>query len=528
MAKYIMVQGTMSNSGKSFVAAALCRIFHQDGYKAAPFKSQNMALNSFVTEEGLEMGRAQVVQAEAAGVKPSVAMNPILLKPTSHMGSQVIVNGEILGNYTAAEYYKLKKSLVPHIKKALAKLEEEYDIIVIEGAGSPAEINLKAFDIVNMGMAKMAGSPVVLVGDIDRGGVFASLYGTVKLLDEDEQAMIKGIIINKFRGDVKLLEPGLDMIEGLTGIPVLGVIPMENINIEEEDSLAERLGHREKGTGLDIAVIHLPHISNFTDFAVLERMDGISLRYAESSEELESTNKPDCVILPGTKNTMADLKWLKESGIDETIKNLAEEKIPVMGICGGFQMLGKRLIDAYGVEEKGILTGLGLLDSETIFSREKVRTQARAKVSENIPGWEKLSGMELEGYEIHMGVTRNLGGCIEFMTVENGRQENEKGHTAGLCNMDGGICGTYLHGFFDAPKAAERFAAQIREKKAERPGSEQPEMENSGNPESGQKAFLSWQEYKEREYDKLADLVRKSLDMDEIYRIVNQSPLNEG
>ncbi|RGY99043.1 cobyric acid synthase [Clostridium sp. AM58-1XD] len=405
MAKFIMVQGTMSNSGKSFVAAGLCRIFRQDGYKVAPFKAQNMALNSFVTEEGLEMGRAQVVQAEAAGIRPTVAMNPILLKPNSNMGSQVIVEGEILGNYSAAEYYKLKKELVPVVEKSLKELSDQYDVIVIEGAGSPAEINLKEFDIVNMGMAKMAGAPVILVGDIDRGGVFASLYGTVKLLDEEEQAIIKGIVINKFRGDVELLNPGLKMIEEKVGIPVIGVIPMEEIDIEEEDSLADRLNRKGKGSGLDIAVIHLPHISNFTDFAVLERMNGVSVRYVETEDGL---GVPDAIIIPGTKNTMSDLKWLRDSGLAEKITEFARLDIPVIGICGGFQMLGKRLSDPYGVEEKGTMEGLGLLDAKTVFSREKVRTQARARILEHIPGWPRISGMNVEGYEIHMGITRNL------------------------------------------------------------------------------------------------------------------------
>ena len=304
MAKAIMVQGTMSNAGKSYLAAALCRIFHQDGYRVAPFKSQNMALNSFITEEGLEMGRAQVMQAEAAGIKPSVLMNPILLKPTNDTGSQVIVNGEVLGNLSAKEYYRRKREMIPHIMQAYRQLDEQYDIIVLEGAGSPAEINLKQDDIVNMGMAKLAKAPVLLVGDIDRGGVFASLAGTLMLLDEDEKAMVKGLVINKFRGDVSILEPGLRQIEDITGKPVVGVVPYMNLDLEDEDSLSERFTRQDKAAAIDIAVVRLPRISNFTDFNSLECIEGVAVRYIKTVSELRV---PDLVILPGTKNTMDDL-----------------------------------------------------------------------------------------------------------------------------------------------------------------------------------------------------------------------------
>lgn len=281
MAKKIMIQGTMSNSGKSFVAAALCRIFKQDGYSVAPFKSQNMALNSYITKDGLEIGRAQAMQAEAAGIAPTVDMNPILLKPTSQMGSQVIVNGEVFGNLRAMDYYRRKTEFIPAVREAFERLESQFDAIVLEGAGSPAEINLRDNDIVNMGMAKIANAPVLLVGDIDRGGVFASLYGTVSLLEPEERARIKGLVINKFRGDVKILEPGLRMIEERLHIPVVGVIPMEQIDLDDEDSLSDRLVRTKAQDGLDVAVIHLPHISNFTDFNALEHYDGVSLRYVD-------------------------------------------------------------------------------------------------------------------------------------------------------------------------------------------------------------------------------------------------------
>ena len=315
-----MIQGTMSNAGKSLLAAGLCRIFHQDGYRVAPFKSQNMALNSFITREGLEMGRAQVMQAEAAGIEPSVLMNPILLKPTNDTGSQVIVNGEVLGNMSAREYFSHKKELIPDIMKAYHALEEQYDIIVIEGAGSPAEINLKADDIVNMGMAKLVDAPVLLVGDIDRGGVFAQLYGTVELLEPDERDRIKGLIINKFRGDKTILDPGVVMLEEKTHIPVVGVAPYLHIEVEDEDSLTERFTRKEEIGLIDLAVIRLPRISNFTDFNPFERIEGVSLRYVSSVSELKN---PDMILLPGTKNTMEDLLWMRQNGLEAAVLKAA-------------------------------------------------------------------------------------------------------------------------------------------------------------------------------------------------------------
>ena len=310
MAKSIMIQGTTSNAGKSLVTAGLCRILKQDGYKVAPFKSQNMALNSYITKEGLEMGRAQVMQAEAAGIEPNVCMNPILLKPTNDTGSQVILNGEVMGNMGAAEYYTHKQELIPHIMKAYEKLAEEYDIIVIEGAGSPAEINLRDADIVNMGMAKLVDAPVLIVGDIDRGGVFASLAGTLMLLTEEERARVKGTIVNKFRGDVQILKPGLDMLEDITKKPVVGVIPYLYLDVDDEDSLSERLEKKTVDNVIDIAVIRVPRLSNFTDFNALEYIPGVSVRYVQNPRELK---QPDLIILPGTKNTMGDLKWLSVS-----------------------------------------------------------------------------------------------------------------------------------------------------------------------------------------------------------------------
>lgn len=495
-AKAIMIQGTMSNSGKSFITAGLCRVFKQDGYKVAPFKSQNMALNSYITKDRLEIGRAQAMQAEAAGIEPSVEMNPILLKPTSNVGSQVIVNGEVYGNMKAMDYYKCKQQFIPEVMKAYHKLEKENDIIVIEGAGSPAEINLRDNDIVNMGLAKLVKAPVLLAGDIDRGGVFASLYGTIKLLEEDEQAMIKGLIINKFRGDVNILEPGLRMIEEKTNVPVVGVVPMRYIDIDDEDSLSERLCHEKADALIDIAVIYVPHISNFTDFYAFERMPGVSLRYVRRASDL---GQPDMIILPGTKNTMDDLLWLRESGLEALILRANENKTPIIGICGGFQMLGEQLIDSEGVERGGQMRGMGLLNTKTVFVGEKTRTQIRGKVTEGFGDFEKLRGMEVSGYEIHMGLTENLGGCRPCIVLEDGR-------TDALLNGDGTVFGSYLHGIFDSDGVTEAVISKLCEKKG-------ITMET---------AAFDLKAYKEEQYNLLADLIRSSLDMEKVYDILNK------
>lgn len=493
-AKVIMIQGTMSNAGKSFLTAGLCRVFMQDGYRTAPFKSQNMALNSYITKDGLEIGRAQAMQAEAAGIEPAVEMNPILLKPTSSVGSQVIVNGEVRGNMRAMDYYANKRQLIPEIQKAFDKLSGQYDIIVIEGAGSPAEINLKDNDIVNMGMARIARAPVLLAGDIDRGGVFASLYGTVKLLTEDEQQMIKGFIINKFRGDVEILRPGLTMIEERTGIPVVGVVPLEPLDIDDEDSLSERLNHTEAEGCVDIAVIRLPHISNFTDFNVFERMEGVSLRYVREPGKL---GKPDLILLPGTKNTMDDMQWLRESGMETMIVRQAEQRTPILGICGGYQILGELLEDPDSVEHGGSMRGMGLLNARTVFEKAKTRTRISGCIvrEEDVPY--SLTGQEVTGYEIHMGHTENLGRCRETIRLEDGRVD-------GLCNAMGTVFGTYLHGIFDSGDLAAAVVGRLMLKKGMDP------REWHFDPEA----------HKQQEYDKLADLVRRSLDMKKIYEIL--------
>ena len=370
MAKSIMIQGTMSNAGKSFLTAALCRIFRQDGYSCAPFKSQNMALNSFITKDGLEIGRAQAMQAEAAMIEPSVFMNPILLKPTTDVGSQVIVNGEVRGNMRAADYFKYKKELVPDIMNAYEKLAAEYDIIVIEGAGSPVELNLKSDDIVNMGIAKLTNSPVLLIGDIDRGGIFPQLLGTLMLLENDERELVKGLVVNKFRGDKNLFNDGVKILQERGEKPVVGVIPYINVNIDDEDSLSDKLENASADKIIDIAVIKLPRISNFTDFDVFSQYDGVSVRYVTKFSQL---GMPDLIIIPGTKSTISDMKWLRESGIEAAIKKCVSKGIPLFGICGGYQMLGEKISDPCNSESGGNIDGMGLLKCQTVFYPEKKR-----------------------------------------------------------------------------------------------------------------------------------------------------------
>lgn len=500
MAKAIMIQGTMSNAGKSLLAAGLCRIFKQDGYKVAPFKSQNMALNSFITEEGLEMGRAQVMQAEAAGIKPSVLMNPILLKPTNDVGSQVIVNGEVLGTMSARDYFKYKKQLIPDVMKAYNALAKEYDIIVIEGAGSPAEINLKQEDIVNMGMAKMAKAPVLLVGDIDRGGVFAQLIGTVILLEEEERQIVKGLIINKFRGDKTILDPGVAMLEEKAKIPVVGVAPYMNIQVEDEDSLTERFeGQREIGL-IDFAVVRLPRISNFTDFNPLESIPGVSLRYVKHPGEL---GNPDMVFLPGTKNTMEDLLWMRQTGMEAAILKLAAKGTPIFGICGGYQMLGERLSDPDHVEAGGEIKGMGLLPMTTVFDKQKTRTRVTGTI-QKLPGiLANLEGIEVEGYEIHMGESTPTGPLQVTTEITDGVTNTRK--------MDGlsaeNVYGTYVHGILDREEVSKGIVEAIGAAK----GIDVSEMTS-----------VDFAAFKETQYDIMAAELRKHLDMKKIYEILEQ------
>lgn len=511
MAKVIMIQGTMSNAGKSLFVAGLCRIFKQDGYRVAPFKSQNMALNSFITAEGLEMGRAQVMQAEAAGIPPMVCMNPILLKPTNHTGSQVIVNGEVLGNMSARDYFSYKKQLVPDIKRAFCRLEEYADIIVIEGAGSPAEINLKQNDIVNMGLAEMVDAPVLLVGDIDRGGVFAQLLGTLMLLEEKERERVKGLIINKFRGDKSILAPGIRMLEERGGVPVTGVIPYMELSLEDEDSLTERFDQKQEGL-IDIAVIRYPRISNFTDFNVFEQLPGVTVRYVTSVSEL---HYPDLVFLPGSKNTMGDLKWMRQNGLEAAVKRLSEN-IPVFGVCGGFQMLGTGIEDPFFAEEGGSIRGMELLPVSTVLKQEKTRRQTEGKINELGGPLQCLSGVAFQGYEIHMGQTvweESVEPYRGRRTLEKEAGGPESCPEIGECTESPviwagkNIYGSYVHGLFDGGGARAAVQA-LAEKKGVR--LEDGETED-------------YRTFKERQYDKLADTMRMYLDMEEIYGILREA-----
>lgn len=503
-----MIQGTMSNVGKSVLVAALCRIFAQDGYRAVPFKSQNMALNSYITAQGLEMGRAQVMQAEAAGVEPIAAMNPILLKPTTDVGSQVIVNGKVLGNMRAKEYFAYKPKLIPEIQKAFSTLEEQADIIVIEGAGSPAELNLKKDDIVNMGLAKLVDAPVLLVGDIDRGGVFAQLVGTCALLEPQEQDRIKGLIVNKFRGDRSLFQDGVRILEEKSGKPVFGVVPFVHCDIDDEDSLADSLSRQEVGL-IEIVVIKLPHISNFTDFSVFSQYEGVTVHYVDHVRQLKN---PDLIILPGTKSTIGDLKWLRESGLEAAILRQQALGTPVFGICGGYQMLGQTISDPEGVEGGGTLRGLGLLQIETVFRGEKTRTRVTGTVEQVGGLLEELSGCPFEGYEIHMGET--VVRDAPFGQILHGRQGEEQTgewveETTGQ-TLDGGmdgawrgnVYGTYIHGIFDKKEISQTILDVLCKRKGV----------------AACTHGMDRRAYKELQYDKLAQAVRQNVDMEQIYR----------
>ena len=533
-AKTIMVVGTMSNAGKSLVAAGLCRIFTEDGYRVAPFKAQNMALNSFITKRGEEMGRSQVVQAEACCREPDARMNPILLKPTTDKGSQIIVMGHPVADMDAKEYYRHKNEYLPYVKDAFDSLAKTNDIIVLEGAGSPAEINLKENDIVNMPMAAMADAPVILVGNIDPGGVFAQLYGTVKLLTEEEQDRICGLIINKFRGDLSILEPGIAMLEDLLGKPVLGVLPYMDVHLEPEDSLALEAFEREKkadapdfrektGEKLDIAVIRLPKISNFTDFEAISLEKDVTLRYVTDARALGS---PDAILLPGTKSTIRDLMWLRESGLYAEIKKAHERGAFLVGICGGYQMLGKRIMDPDGAEMQGEISGFGYLDMETLFSQEKVMRQTESVSRFGIPA---LDGWKITGYEVHMGretskeeesgADRPLyedASCTCSVGTAAG------GGSAGQCGSDtaaertadekeaadSGIIGTYIHGLFDEDDFRGAFLEYLYERRGGK----------RSLPDAGSR--ISYQEFREKQLRDLAEVMRKHLDLPAIYRIM--------
>ncbi|GIK43163.1 MAG: cobyric acid synthase [Chloroflexota bacterium] len=503
-AKTLMIMGTHSNAGKSILVTALCRIFAQEGYRVAPFKAQNMALNAGVTPEGHEIGRATIAQAEAAGLPAHVDMNPVLLKPEGNQRSQVVLNGRHHTHLEAANWLSLKSMLWPHVTAALERLRAKTDLVIIEGAGSPVEINLKEGDIVNMRVARHARSPVVLVGDIDRGGVFAALVGTMVLLEPEERALVKGFVINKFRGDVSLLGNGLAMLqERAFNTPTLGVIPfLPEIGVAAEDSVAlEEAGRRSRGAGeqksrgekiVDIAVIRLPHISNFDDFDPLAAEPGVRVRFVERLDDL---GRPAAVILPGSKMTLADLAWLRQTGLAEQVVALAQEGTPVVGICGGYQMLGQLLLDPDGVEaEPGAwASGLGLLPVETVFAGDKHTIQVQATLQAETGPLAALRGAPIRGYEIHMGRSQLLdpgAPCLSYI----GPPENR--HTDGALAAGGCIWGTYLHGLFDNDALRHAWLASLG-------------WQGRGQTFDRQLA-----------YNRLADHVRTHLDMDRLKQII--------
>ena len=496
-AQTLMIQGTGSSVGKSILVAALCRIFRQDGFSVAPYKSQNMSLNSYVTRGGGEMGRAQVTQAEAAGIEPSVDMNPILLKPEADARSQVVLMGKPAMTLPAGEYYLHTPELLRAAEESLNRLRSQYDIVVIEGAGSPAEINLKRCEIVNMCIAKMADAPVLLVGDIDKGGVFAQLVGTLALLDDDERSYIKGFIINKFRGDIALLQPGLDELESIASLPVLGVVPYyHDIFIDEEDSV-RRDTPAKTTTDIDIAVIYLPHISNSTDFEPLQREQGVTVRYIRHAKDM---GYPDAIILPGSKSVVSDLAYIRNTGIADAIVRSARSSVPVIGICGGFQMLGERINDPSHTESgRDSIAGLGLLKVVTTFAKRKITWQVHAVCTCKRGILSRLNGEDVGGYEIHMGQTLGDKLYPAFKIIWRGDLKAD--HLDGAVSEDGNIVGTYIHGLFENASVRHCVLSNLRKTK--------------GIDRETQPFALS----KDSEYDKLAELVRGSLDMDMIYRI---------
>lgn len=486
-----MIQGTMSGVGKSLITAGICRIYTRRGLRVAPFKSQNMALNSFVTADGGEIGTATALQAQACLKEPAVEMNPVLLKPSTDTASQVIVDGRARENLSARDYFKKKKSLMPAILADYQKLSNENDLIVIEGAGSCCELNLRKDDIVNMGLATAVNAPVLLVGDIDRGGIFAQLYGSVALLPENERKLIRGLIVNKFRGDPELFEDGVKILEEKTKKPVVGVLPFTRLDLPEEDSLSERLkDHRAKD--IDIVVIRFPKISNYTDFLPLERLSDMSVRYVSDAA---SIGNPDLIILPGTKNTIADLRWLKRSGIAGLLQE-SFGKIPVLGVCGGYQMLGKNIADPYGIEEGGFEDGLGLIPMTTIMDKDKTTRQDEGSFAD---------GGAVRGYEIHCGVSRFSGEVQPLIPdVKNGKAE-------GFIDEKNLIAGTYWHGFFDETAPVQRLLDFIYRRKGLAPK---------------KVSEISQRESTNAELDRLADILEKNLDMDFLNRLIGMKKTN--
>lgn len=492
-AKTLMIQGTGSHVGKSFLVTGLCRVFHDRGVSVAPFKSQNMALNSAATDEGLEIGRAQAVQAQACGIKATALMNPILLKPTSERRAQVIVMGRAIADMSAVEYHERKGEMLATIEMSMSSLRSRFELVIIEGAGSPAEINLMDRDIANMAVARLADAPVVLVADIDKGGAFASIVGTLELLAPEDRARIRGFIINKFRGDHALLQPGLDWLQKRTGKPVLGVLPFARIALEAEDSVCLEDRSLKKGASLRLAVPLLPRISNFTDLQPFELLPDVTVDYVAGPAEL---GQPDAIIIPGTKNTLLDLAWLRANKLGQAFRDLASSGTPIIGICGGYQILGDKISDPLGVEgEAGAeARGLGLLPVETVLTGEKTVKKVTATLigGERVLGEAALDAPVL-AYEIHSGVTTAAGPGRPLTADAAG--------VDGWAADDVGVIGTYLHGLFDNDRIRSSFLAGLAETKGIAP-------------------IVSDGDDFETRVGALADLVRSSVDIEALVELI--------
>lgn len=479
-----MIQGTGSTVGKSILVSALCRILKQDGYSVCPYKSQNMGLNSYITIGGKEMGRAQVLQAYAAGLEPDTYMNPILLKPTGDKKCQVIVKGELYADTTAIGYHELKPKFSQMLKEDFEKLEKQFDVILMEGAGSPAEINLRERDIVNMGMAELVNAPVVLVGDIDKGGVFASLAGTMLLLREEEKARVKGTIINKFRGDIELLNPGLSMLEDIIHIPSLGVVPYFDLKLEDEDGAISY--NKQVTAAIDIGVIHLSNLANLTDLDPLEAEEDVSVRFIQTKEEFKN---PDIVIVPSSRNLEEDLKELQENGLGDLIK--ASKNAVIIGLGSGYQILGQT------IKGEKQLPGLGLLDIHTVIGEERTTSQIEGEFL-TAP----VKGKKVRGYQVHMGQSKYGPDANPFIQVLS-KNEKVTSDPEGCISEKGNIIGTYIHGIFEGAAFRESLLNKVRQEKGLAP-----------------KRSKEYTNIREEELDQLADIVRKSINMEQIYKII--------
>ena len=508
-ARAIMVLGTGSHVGKSLMTAALCRIFARAGYSVAPFKAQNMSLNSAATPDGFEIGRAQALQAEAAGIVPSVHMNPILIKPSGDCSSQIVVRGKVWGNLDARNYHKHRvTTLLPIVEESYRELASLHDIVVLEGAGSPAEINLKDNDIANMRMAKLADAQCLLVGDIDRGGVFASLLGTCELLDKHERERIRGFVINKFRGDRSLLDPGVRMMEERLGKRCMGVVPyIKNLSLDEEDSVGfcqrDQTTWSEQQTPsrrLQVGVIAFPSISNFTDFDALDAEPSVALKYFHEPSGIALA---DLIILPGSKQTMDDLQWMQERGFDEALLRHAKKGGLTVGICGGFQMLGHDIVDPHGMERAGAQPALGLLPVRTIMAREKITVPARGTLTRGSLFGQTIDCNEVQGYEIHLGTTEYLEEEVPFASIV--RQSNRMQTLSDGCvSNDDRIFGTYLHGLFDEDAFRHAFlrtsCAALRM--------------------SAPAKLISWSEQRRQQIDLLADVFANALALKAVFEMI--------